>query len=90
MVPTFPAVMPARNSHHRRSTSSRPRTAERAAQQAATATAALTDEWWSSWRRANALGWDYLNAAFGLMRLNMDALSRASRLLFDLAASNSR
>jgi hypothetical protein len=40
---------------------------------------ALTDEWWSSWRRANALGWDYLNAVSGLMRLNLDALTRASR-----------
>jgi hypothetical protein len=83
--------MRARNSHRRStSSSSRPRTATHAAQQAATATAAFTDEWWSSWRRANALGWDYLNAAFGLMRLNLDALTRAGRLPFDLAATNSR
>ena len=40
---------------------------------------ALTEEWWSSWRRANALGWEYLNAMSGLVRLNMDALSQATR-----------
>jgi len=40
---------------------------------------ALTDEWWSSWRRANALGWEYLNAMSGLVRLNMDALSQVTR-----------
>jgi hypothetical protein len=39
----------------------------------------LTEEWWSSWRRANALGWDYLNAMSGLIRLNMDAFSQATR-----------
>jgi hypothetical protein len=40
---------------------------------------ALTEQWWSSWRRANALGWEYLNAISGLLRLNMDALSQATR-----------
>jgi hypothetical protein len=39
----------------------------------------LTEEWWSSWRRANALGWEYLNAMSGLVRLNMDALSQVTR-----------
>ncbi len=43
--------------------------------------AAFTDEWWSSWRRANALGWDYLDAMSGLMRMNLNALTRASRLV---------
>lgn len=42
-------------------------------------TTRLTEEWWSSWRRANALGWDYLNAMSGLIRLNMDAFSQATR-----------
>ena len=39
----------------------------------------LTEQWWSSWRRANALGWEYLNAMSGLVRLNMDAFSQATR-----------
>jgi hypothetical protein len=39
---------------------------------------AFTDEWWSSWRRASALGWDYLNAVSGLMRLNLNAFTRTS------------
>jgi hypothetical protein len=39
----------------------------------------LTEQWWSSWRRANALGWEYLNAMSGLVRLNMDALSHVTR-----------
>jgi hypothetical protein len=38
---------------------------------------AITDEWWSSWQRANALGWEYLNAVSGLMRLNMNVFTRA-------------
>jgi hypothetical protein len=42
---------------------------------------AFTEQWWSSWRRANALGWDYLDAMSGLMRMNLDAFSRASRLV---------
>ena len=37
---------------------------------------AFTEEWWSSWRRASALGWDYLNAVSGLMRLNLNAFTR--------------
>jgi hypothetical protein len=40
----------------------------------------FTEEWWKSWRQANALAWDYLNAVSGLMRLNMSALTRVSRL----------
>ena len=43
--------------------------------------AAFTEQWWSSWRRANSLGWDYLDAMTGLMRMNLDAFSRASRLV---------
>ena len=39
----------------------------------------FTEEWWSSWRRANTLGWEYLNAMSGLLRLNMDALSQVTR-----------
>jgi hypothetical protein len=39
----------------------------------------LTNEWWSSWRRANALGWEYLDAMSGLVRLNMDAFSQVTR-----------
>jgi len=39
---------------------------------------AFTEEWWSSWRRANMLAWDYWNAVSGLMRLNMNAFTRAS------------
>ena len=39
----------------------------------------LTEQWWSSWRRANALGWEYLNAMSGLLRLNLDALSQVTR-----------
>jgi hypothetical protein len=41
----------------------------------------LTDEWWQSWRRANALGWDYLNAVSGLFRVNMSALTSATRFM---------
>ena len=46
----------------------------------------FTEEWWSSWRRANALGWDYLNAVSGLLRLNMNAFTGASLLLPPFAA----
>jgi hypothetical protein len=37
--------------------------------------AALSDEWWSSWRRANAIGWVYLNAVSGLFRLPFTRLA---------------
>jgi hypothetical protein len=40
--------------------------------------AALTAEWFESWRRANTLGWDYLNAVSGLFRANMSALTDAT------------
>jgi hypothetical protein len=43
--------------------------------------AALTEEWWSSWRRANALGWEYLDAVSGLFRMNVDALTSATRFM---------
>jgi hypothetical protein len=36
---------------------------------------ALSDEWWTTWRRANALGWDYLNAVSGLFRLPFSAMT---------------
>jgi hypothetical protein len=42
--------------------------------------ASLTEEWWRTWRRANEIGWAYFNAVSGLMRLNIDALTRASRV----------
>ena len=42
---------------------------------------ALTEEWFDSWRRANALGWDYLNAVSGLFRVNMSALTGATRFM---------
>jgi hypothetical protein len=46
------------------------------------AQAGLSDEWWSSWRRANALGWDYLNAVSGLFRMNVvDAFNSATRFM---------
>ncbi len=43
--------------------------------------AALTAEWFDSWRRANTLGWEYLNAVSGLFRVNMSALSGATRFM---------
>ena len=55
------------------------------ARQAAELTA-FTEEWWSSWRRATALGWDYLDAVSGLMRLNMNAFTRASMFVPHLPA----
>jgi hypothetical protein len=42
---------------------------------------ALTEEWWNSWRRANALGWEYLDAVTGLFRVNVDALTSATRFM---------
>jgi len=40
---------------------------------------AFTQQWWSSWRRANALGWEYLDAASGVFRQNIAALASATR-----------
>ncbi|HXU01498.1 MAG TPA: hypothetical protein VN903_10915 [Polyangia bacterium] len=80
--------MAARTSH-RRSTS-KPRSTSTHAARPPADLPAFNTEWWSSWRRANALGWDYLNAVSGLMRLNLDVFSRATRFPFDIAASNSR
>jgi len=57
----------------------RPPTALIAPERRAAELTSLTEQWWSSWRRANALGWEYLNAMSGLMRLNMDALSQVTR-----------
>ena len=42
---------------------------------------ALTEEWFDSWRRANALGWDYLDALSGLVRANMSALTGTTRFM---------
>ena len=41
----------------------------------------MTAQWFDSWRRANALGWEYLNAVSGLFRANMTALTDATRLM---------
>ena len=68
--------MPVHTSTRRPSAKRRTAVAPPARQ--AAALTAFTEEWWSSWRRANALGWDYLDAMSGLMRLNMNAFSRAS------------
>ena len=38
-------------------------------------------KWFDSWRRANTLGWDYLNAVSGLFRVNMSALTGATRFM---------
>jgi hypothetical protein len=75
--------MPA--SHRRSSAKHRPSTKQRAPAAPAGrpptefSSSSLTEEWWSSWRRANTLGWEYLNAMSGLLRLNMDALSQVTR-----------
>ena len=71
--------MPARS--HRRTTTTKTRALTAPPAHRETELAALTEEWWSSWRRANALGWDYLDAMSGLMRMNLNALTRASRLV---------
>jgi hypothetical protein len=68
--------MPAHTSTRR--TSAKRRTAASPPPPPARELGAFTEEWWSSWRRANALGWDYLDAMSGLMRLNMNAFTRAS------------
>lgn len=39
----------------------------------------FTQQWWDAWRRANALGWEYLDAASGLFRHNLAALASATR-----------
>jgi hypothetical protein len=74
-----PPKQPARKTRRRTSSKRPPKTPQPApafAQQAA-----LTEEWFDSWRRANALGWDYLNAVSGLFRVNMSALSGATRFM---------
>ena len=70
---------PGRRTHRRTSSkrpSKTPQPARALAQQAA-----LTAQWFDSWRRANALGWEYLNAVSGLFRANMTALTDATRLM---------
>lgn len=42
---------------------------------------AFTHQWWNSWHRANALGWEYLDVASGLFRLNVEALTSATRFI---------
>jgi len=69
--------MPAHTATRRHAAKRRPTPSSSPAPQAAELST-LTEEWWSSWRRATALGWDYLNAVSGLMRLNMNAFTRAS------------
>jgi hypothetical protein len=64
----------------RRSSSKRPPPVHQPARQPA-APLGLTDEWWQSWRRANALGWDYINALSGLFRVNVSALTGATRFM---------
>jgi hypothetical protein len=71
--------MPGR-SHHR-TTTSKTRASTTPPSRPENELAAFTEEWWSSWRRANALGWDYLDAMSGLMRMNLSAITRASRLV---------
>jgi len=64
----------------RRASSKRPSPPPRPARQLA-GPLGLTEEWWQSWRRANALGWDYLNAVSGLFRVNMSALTGTTRFM---------
>jgi hypothetical protein len=59
----------------RRASASKPSTQSQPAR-ASAGMANFTEEWWKSWRQANALAWDYLNAVSGLMRLNMSAFTR--------------
>jgi hypothetical protein len=68
--------MPAHTSTRRPSAKRRPTISSPAAQ--TRELSAFTEEWWSSWRRANALAWDYFDAVSGLMRLNMNAFTRTS------------
>jgi len=71
--------MPGRS--HRRTTTSKTHAVPPPPVRRESELAALTEEWWRSWRRANALGWDYLDAMSGLMRMNLSAITRASRLV---------
>ena len=74
MRPNMPAHTATRRpSGKRRSSTSHP---ARPPAPPAVELSAFTEEWWKSWRRASALGWDYLNAVSGLMRLNLNALTR--------------
>jgi hypothetical protein len=63
----------------RRASNNKPPTQQNSARASSAELASFTEEWWKSWRQANALAWDYLNAVSGLMRLNISALTRVSR-----------
>ena len=74
-----PSKQPSRRTHRRTSSkrpSKTPQPARALAQQAA-----LTEQFFDSWRRANALGWEYLNAVSGLFRANISALTDATRFM---------
>jgi hypothetical protein len=70
-----------RRAHRRTSTKRSPTAALPPAPDVAAQQFALAEEWWSSWRRANALGWDYLNAVAGLFRLPFSAMTGATRFM---------
>jgi hypothetical protein len=64
----------------RRASASKPSNHSHPARASSPQLAAFTEEWWKSWRQANALAWEYLNAVSGLMRLNMSAFARVPHL----------
>jgi len=70
---------PGRRTRRRASSKQPPKTPQPA--RAFAQQAALTAQWFDSWRRANTLGWDYLNAVSGLFRANMSALTGATRFM---------
>jgi hypothetical protein len=73
---------PDRRTHRRTPSKQRPAPLPATpARQAAAEHLAFTDEWWKSWQRANALGWDYLNAVSGLFRLPFNAMTGATRFM---------
>jgi len=74
-----PSKQPGRRTR-RRTSSKRPSKTPQPAR-AVTQQTALTAQWFDSWRRANALGWEYLNAVSGLLRANMSALTDATRFM---------
>jgi hypothetical protein len=82
-VPIIPTVTtsksPGRNAQ-RRSPAKRRATSAHPARPPVLPTV-FTEQWFDSWRRANALGWEYLNAVSGLARMNFDALTSATRFM---------
>jgi len=71
-----PAKQPGRKTRRRTSSKRPPKTTPPA--RALAQQAALTAQWFDSWRRANALGWDYLNAVSDLFRTNISTLTSAT------------